>query len=119
MELLEVGLMAKASNRENAIFDKGYDAVRTMAKEMVENGATLSDILFHANQVWHEFKLGAAKAGLGNVATTGMYMDQYNADTTNEIIQADKRYSSGMDAARVKQFVENEEELLREPILVR
>jgi hypothetical protein len=51
--------MAKDMKREQEIFDKGYNAVRQMAKEMVENGASLSDILFHANQVWHEFKVGA------------------------------------------------------------
>jgi hypothetical protein len=47
--------MEKDLKRERAILDKGYDAVRTMAREMVRNGATLADILFHANQIWHEF----------------------------------------------------------------
>jgi hypothetical protein len=38
--------MAKDMKREQEIFDKGYNAVRQIAKEMVENGASLSDILF-------------------------------------------------------------------------
>ena len=87
--------------REQVILDKGYDAVRTMAKEMVENGATLSDMLFHANQVWHEFKVGAIWAGMVDVAATGMYMGQYNRFATNKIISADERYKGGLDAVRV------------------
>ena len=51
----------EALKNEQRIFDEGYDAVRKMAMEMVENGATLADVLFHANQVWHEFKSGALR----------------------------------------------------------
>src|ERR1035438_10840807 len=51
--------MAQDISREKLILDRGYNAVRQMAKEMVANGATLADILFHANQVWHEFKVAA------------------------------------------------------------
>ena len=37
--------MEKDLKREQAILDKGYDAVRTMARDMVQNGASLADIL--------------------------------------------------------------------------
>jgi hypothetical protein len=96
--------MAKDMKREQEIFDKGYNAVRQMAKEMVENGASLSDILFHANQVWHEFKVGAIAAGFRAVdefVKTGPYIDSYDAELTNKIIRADKRYKSGADSVRV------------------
>ncbi len=93
----------KNRNDEKLILDKGYDAVRLMAKEMVENGATLADILFHANQVWHEFKVGAMHAGLSS-GETGMYIDQHDAAATNKIITADKRYRNGVDAVRVAQY---------------
>jgi hypothetical protein len=96
--------MAKDMKREQEIFDKGYHAVRQMAKEMVENGASLSDILFHANQVWHEFKVGAIAAGFGAVdelVKTGPYIDSYDAELTNKIIRADKRYKSGADSVRI------------------
>jgi hypothetical protein len=89
---------------EQQIFDKGYHAVRQMAKEMVENGASLSDILFHANQVWHEFKVGAIAAGfraVDELVKTGPYIDRYDADLTNKIIRADKRYKSGADSMRI------------------
>jgi hypothetical protein len=84
--------MPKDSERENAILDKGYNAVRLMAKELVENGATLADILWHANQLWHEFKVGAMKAGFVDVINTGMYMSQYNPEQTDKIIGADPNY---------------------------
>jgi hypothetical protein len=90
-------------NRETSILDRGYDAVRRMAKEMVENGAQLSDLLFHANQVWHEFKVAAYQAGLAEVAKTGMYIAEYNAEVTSKSIRADKRYARGVDAVRVAQ----------------
>ena len=65
--------MEKGLKTERAILDKGYDAVRTMARDMVENGASVADILFYANQLWHEFKVGAFTAGLHRVGETGMY----------------------------------------------
>jgi len=92
--------MAKDLKREQLIFDKGYEAVRRMATELVENGATLSDILFHANQEWHEFKVGAMNAAVSSDVETGMYIDLYNADATNKIITADNRSKDGADALR-------------------
>lgn len=53
----------KALKKEQRIFDEGYGAVRKMAAKMVQNGATPADIIFHANQIWHEFKVGALTAG--------------------------------------------------------
>jgi hypothetical protein len=94
-----------AIKNETQILDRGYNAVRQMAKELVGNGATLADILFHANQVWHEFKVGALQAGLAT-GKTGMYIDQYNADATNKIIRADKRYAGGTDDLRIAQVRE-------------
>lgn len=99
--------MAKDMKREQEIFDKGYNAVRQMAKEMIENGASLSDILFHANQVWHEFKVGAIAAGfhaVDELVKTGPYIDSYDAELTNKIIRADKRYKSGADSVRVAAY---------------
>lgn len=91
--------------REQLILDKGYDAVRLMATEMVENGSTLADILFHANQMWHEFKVGAVCAGCIEAIKTGMYMDQYKAKATKQIILADERYETGYDAVRQAQIM--------------
>lgn len=71
--------MAEDIKHERLILDRGYDGVRLMAKELVENGATLADILFHANQVRHEFKLGAMQAGLSGVVEGEMYTDKYKA----------------------------------------
>jgi hypothetical protein len=59
---------------------------------MVDNGASLADILFHANQVWHEFRVGAL--GLSGVAGSGMYIDQYSAEATSKILAADKNYTT-------------------------
>jgi len=89
----------EALKKEQRIFDEGYDAVRKMAKEMVENGATLADVLFHANQVWHEFKVGAIHGGMW-AATGGMYIDQYDAEATNAVLAGDERYVSGVDGLR-------------------
>ena len=91
--------MAEIKN-ETQILDRGYNAVRQMAKEMVENGADISDILFHANQVWHEFKCAAMYSGVAAIET-GMYIDQFNADATNKLIQQSPRYKLGTDAKRV------------------
>jgi len=88
-------------NRETLILDKGYAAVRLMAKELVENGADVSDILHHANQVWHEFKAAAMLAGGPVVRETGMYVDQYNAELTNQLIARSARYKNGIDQNRV------------------
>ena len=96
--------MEKDLKRERAILDKGYDAVRSMARDMVQNGASVADILFHANQVWHEFKVGALKAGLHRVHETGMYIKDYDAAKTDEVIRADKRYATGLDSQRFKDF---------------
>jgi|SRR5208282_4087409 len=90
----------EALKKEQRIFDEGYDAVRKMAKEMVENGATLADVLFHANQVWHEFKVGATDAGMWAI-TGGMYIDQYEADVTKAVLAGDERYAGGIDELRV------------------
>ncbi|MFZ0773158.1 MAG: hypothetical protein WCA49_04610 [Candidatus Sulfotelmatobacter sp.] len=90
--------------RESKILDQGYDAVRLMAKEMIQNGATLSDILFHANQVWHEFKVGAAQAGLDEVVNTGMHLVEYSPGATNKIILSDERYAGGRDVVRAAQL---------------
>ena len=89
----------EALKNEQRIFDEGYDAVRKMAKEMVENGATLADVLFHANQVWHEFKVGAIDAGMWAI-TGGMYIDQYDAEATKAVLIGDARYASGLDGLR-------------------
>jgi hypothetical protein len=93
--------MEKDLKREHAILDNGYDAVRTMARDMVQNGASLADILFHANQVWHEFKVGALKAGLHRVSETGLYMKNYDAAETERIFRADKRYATGRSCAEI------------------
>jgi hypothetical protein len=98
--------MEKDLKRERAILDKGYDAVRTMARDMVQNGASLVDILFHANQLWHEFKVGAFTAGLYGVSETGMYMKDYDPEKTDQIIRADKRYATGLDSQRFKDFAD-------------
>ena len=98
--------MEKDSKTEHAILDKGYDAVRTMARDMVENGASVADILFHANQVWHEFKVGAFTAGLYDAAETGMYMKDYDPAKTDKIIRADKRYRTGLDSQRFRDFAD-------------
>jgi hypothetical protein len=63
-----------------------------------------TDILFHANQVWHEFKVGEIAAGfraVDELVKTGPYIDSYDAELTNKIIRADKRYKSGADSVRV------------------
>jgi hypothetical protein len=83
---------------ETQILDRGYNAVRRMAKEMVEAGADTSDILFHANQVWHEFK--AAAIAVPGISQTGMYIDQYDAALTTQIISRSPRYKGGIDSAR-------------------
>jgi hypothetical protein len=90
----------KALKKEQRIFDEGYNAVRKMAAEMVENGATLADVLFHANQVWHEFKVGAISAGMWAI-TGGMYIDQYDAEATKAVLAGDERYAGGVDELRV------------------
>lgn len=84
--------MAQDISREKLILDRGYNAVRQMAKEMVANGATLADILFHANQVWHEFKVAAL--AVPGVLETGAYIHQYDAQATNKIISDDPNYST-------------------------
>jgi hypothetical protein len=96
--------MAKDALREKLILDKGYEAVRRMAKEMVENGATLADILFHANQVWHEFKVGAMV--LPGVMETGAYLDKLDRESTQRIITTEPRYANGVDAVRVAHYAE-------------
>ncbi len=96
----------KALKKEQRIFDEGYNAVRKMAKEMVENGATLADVLFHANQVWHEFKVGATDAGMWAAITGGMYIDQYDAEATKAVLAGDERYAGGYDALAVEIFKE-------------
>ena len=105
--------MKKNLKREQEIFDKGYGAVRQMGREMVENGASLSDILFHANQIWHEFKFGSiVRTGQHEVRIvpglleTGMYIEQYNPAQTADIIRADKRYANGADSQRVALYQE-------------
>jgi len=95
--------------RESKILDKGYDAVRLMAKEMIQNGATLSDILFHANQIWHEFKTSAAQSGLDDVVNTGLYLVEYSAGATNKIILSDERYAGGKDVVRAAQLASRAE----------
>src|SRR5436190_1930444 len=95
--------MAKDVKREQLILDRGYHAVRSMAKEMVANGATLADILFHANQVWHEFKTGAMQ--LPGVIDSGLYIDRYDAEASDRIIRASERYKTGTDSVRVAQYV--------------
>jgi cobalamin-dependent methionine synthase I len=92
-----------AMKNEKRILDKGYDAVREMAREMVAAGADISDILWHANQLWHEFKESAFLAGAIDVSETGMYMDQYNAELTGAIIARSRRYANGVDAEHVEQ----------------
>jgi hypothetical protein len=92
-----------AMKNETQILDRGYNAVRQMAKEMVAAGADISDILWHANQMWHEFKESAFLAGSIDVSETGMYMDQYNAELTGKIIARSRRYANGVDAERVEQ----------------
>jgi hypothetical protein len=91
----------KALKKEQRIFDEGYNAVRKMAKEMVENGANLADVLFHANQVWHEFKVGAIHEGMVAAVTGGMYIDQYDAEATKAVLAGDERYAGGVDELRV------------------
>jgi len=76
--------------RQTAILDAGYSAVRLMARSMIENGASSADILFHANQLWHEFK--AVAMGMPGVIATGMYVDQYNRELTDQIISHDIKY---------------------------
>jgi cobalamin-dependent methionine synthase I len=98
--------MERDLKREHEILDNGYDAVRTMARDMVQNGATLADILFHANQMWHEFRVGAFTAGLYDVSQTGMYMKNFDALKTDKIIRADKRYAAGLDSQRFKDFAD-------------
>ena len=85
---------------EQRIFDEGYNAVRKMAADMVQNGATLADVLFHANQVWHEFKVGAIDAGMWAI-TGGMYIDQYDAEATKAVLAGDERYAGGVDGLRL------------------
>ncbi len=88
---------------DDVIFDRGYNAVRQMAKEMVNNGATLADILFHANQLWHEFKAQAwsetrdPKVQAG-IQKSGVYMDQYDHEATQKLILADKSHVTFADA---------------------
>jgi hypothetical protein len=85
-------IMAEIKN-EKQILDRGYTAVRQMAKEMVANGADISDILFYTNQVWHEFKAAAFFAGVG-MPETGMYIEQYNAKLTNKLIAQSPQYKA-------------------------
>ncbi|HTC63844.1 MAG TPA: hypothetical protein VK709_13450 [Candidatus Saccharimonadales bacterium] len=92
-------------NREQEIFDRGYEAVRTMAKEMVANGATLADVLYHADQVWHEFKIGAM--GMNGVIATGMYLDNCDRELTHEVILSYDRYARGVDEIRVAMYVKD------------
>jgi hypothetical protein len=89
----------EALKKEQRSFDEGYGAVHKMAKEMVENGATLADVLFHANQVWHEFKIGAIHWGMWAI-TGGMYIDQYGDEATKVVLAGDERYASGVDRLR-------------------
>jgi hypothetical protein len=88
--------------KEQEIFDKGYDAVRTMATEMVANGANLADILFHANQLWHEFKFDAI--GVPGVIQSGMYMDRYDREFTEAVLGEDERYVRGIDEVRAAMY---------------
>jgi hypothetical protein len=82
-----------SKEREKEILDKGYDAVRLMAKEMVQNGASLADILFHANQVWHEFKASAASVGYAQaMIKTSTYIEGYDHEQTKKLILCDPRY---------------------------
>ncbi len=112
--------MPKNVNREKQILDKGYNAVRTMAKDMVANGANLADILFHANQLWHEFKVGAYTGGLiPDPFETGSYLDEYSHKATMKIITADPRYAYGVDSARVAQLAENPKLLESQALLVK
>jgi hypothetical protein len=99
---LEGTIVAEIKN-EPQILDRGYSAVRRMAKEMVEGGADISDILFHANQVWHEFKTAALGAGVG-VIKTGMYLDQYDSALTRQLIARSARYNNGIDSKRVDEL---------------
>jgi hypothetical protein len=87
--------------REQQIFDRGYEAVRAMAKEMVANGATLADVLFHADQVWHEFKVGAfGMPGTGGLVRSGMYIHGCDREFTDRLIRSYDRYADGIDTIR-------------------
>jgi hypothetical protein len=91
--------------REQEIFDQGYAAVRTMAKEMVANRATLADVLFHADQLWHEFKVGALGIPeTGALVRSGMYLDCCDRAFTNNIIRSYSRYAGGTDEVRVAMY---------------
>jgi hypothetical protein len=109
-------------NREQEIFDRGYDAVRTMAKEMIANGATVADVLFHADQLWHEFKVGAflsqtdddpkgiaererASRLVTALLGSGMYIDGCNRKFTDTVIRSYNRYANGSDEVRNAVFV--------------
>jgi len=92
-------------NREQEIFDRGYESVRTMAKEMVANGATLADVLFHADQLWHEFKVGALTGGVvPGVIRSGMYLHCCDRAFTDKAIRSYDRYAGGLDEVRCAMF---------------
>jgi hypothetical protein len=91
----------EALKKEQRIFDDGYSAVRKMAKEMVENGATLADVIFHANQVWHEFKVGAFTGDCPVAFVNGSHIDQYDVEATKAVLAGDERYAGGVDGLRV------------------
>jgi hypothetical protein len=87
--------------REQEIFDRGYEAVRKMAKEMVANGATLADVLFHADQLWHEFKAGAlGMPDTGALIHSGMYTANCDRQFTDKVIRSYDRYAGGLDEIR-------------------
>jgi len=93
--------------KEQRIFDDGYGAIRKMAAKMVQNGATLADVLFHANQVWHEFKAGAFSAGCFSAGINGMYINEYKPEVTKSVLTGDERYTHGVDEVRVAFYANN------------
>jgi hypothetical protein len=52
------------------------------------------------------FKVGAFTAGLHRVGETGMYMKNYDAAETEKIFRAHKRYATGLDSQRFKDFAD-------------
>jgi hypothetical protein len=72
---------------------------------MVAGGADVADVLFHANQVWHEFKAAAMFAGV-DVFQTVMYVDYYNAALTNKLIAASPRYVDSKRAEQVAAYMQ-------------
>jgi hypothetical protein len=90
---------------ETRILDRGYTAVREMAKELLANGAGVPDILWHADQLWHEFKAAALQScTVAALFTTGMYIQQRDADLTDDLVMSNARYADGTDAVRIAQI---------------